>query len=122
MATTSFAVLTGTSRTQRLDVRGTVAGSFRGAYDILVRPRGSRTAREQKDGAVQPNFLSGLSGGISTREWHRIERLPGVEVAAPIENVGYILPLARLPVRVSVGTERGLAFCAPASCGVRSDG
>lgn len=101
VATTSFAVLTGTSQTQRLDVRGTVAKSFRGDYDILVRPRGSRTAREQQSGSLQPNFLSGLFGGISEREWREILRIPGVEVAAPIANVGYVLTTAQVPVDLS---------------------
>ena len=101
IATTSFAVLTGTSDTQRLQVRGTVAKSFRGDYDILVRPRGSRTAREQQTGSLQPNFLSGLFGGISEQQWRTILRLPGVEVAAPIANVGYVLATARVPVDLS---------------------
>src|SRR5689334_2630193 len=87
VATTGFTVLTGTSESQRLDVRGSVARSFRGSYDVLVRPRGSRSAFERRTGAVQPNFLSGLYGGISIAQWRRIQRLPGVEVAAPIANV-----------------------------------
>src|SRR3954454_3540556 len=91
VATTSFTVLTGTSDSQRLEVRGTVAKAFRGDYDVLVRPRGSRTARERRTGQLQPNFLSGLFGGIGDRQWHRIERLPGVQVAAPIANLGYVL-------------------------------
>ena len=37
LATTSFTVLTGTSASQRLDVRGTVAKNYRGGYDLLVR-------------------------------------------------------------------------------------
>jgi putative ABC transport system permease protein len=98
VATTSFTVLTATSRTQRLDVRGTVARSFRGDYDILVRPRGSRSAYERRTGQVQPNFLSGLFGGITTGQWRRIERTPGVEVAASVANLGYLLPTAKVPV------------------------
>ncbi|HET6551621.1 MAG TPA: hypothetical protein VFG79_24345 [Solirubrobacter sp.] len=101
VATTSFTVLTGTSDSQRLEVRGTVAKAFRGDYDILVRPRGSRTAFERRTGQVQPNFLSGIFGGISLADWHRIQRLPGVEVAAPIANLGYVLATANVPVDLS---------------------
>jgi hypothetical protein len=106
VATTSFTVLTGTSDSQRLAVRGTVAAAFRGDYDILVRPRGSRGAVERRTGQVQPNFLSGIFGGISERQWRAIRRLPGVDVAAPIANVGYVLATARVPVDLS-GVTRG---------------
>jgi putative ABC transport system permease protein len=98
VATTSFTVLTGTSESQRLEVRGTVAAAFRGDYDILVRPRGSRGAFERRTGQVQPNFLSGIFGGISLAQWRTIRELPGVDVAAPIANVGYVLATARVPV------------------------
>jgi hypothetical protein len=105
VATTSFTVLTGASHTQRLVARGTVARNFRGDYDVLVRPRGSRTALERRTGQVQPNFLSGLFGGISLAQWHRIERVPGVAVAAPIANIGYLLPVAHVRVDIS-GADR----------------
>ena len=38
LATTSFTVLTGASRSQRLEVRGAVSRSFRTPYHVLVRP------------------------------------------------------------------------------------
>src|SRR3954470_16236506 len=101
VATTAFTVLTGTSESQRLEVRGTVAKAFRGDYDILVRPRGSRTALERRTGQVQPNFLSGIFGGISTAQWRDVQRLAGVEVAAPLANLGYVLQTAEIPVDVS---------------------
>lgn len=111
VATAAFTVLTATSRTQRLDVRGTVAESFRGDYDVLVRPHGSRNAFERQTGQVQPNFLSGVFGGITLRQWRRIEHLPGVDVAAPIANIGYLLPTAkvRIPVEEAAGP-RGRAL------------
>jgi putative ABC transport system permease protein len=102
VASTSFTVLTGTSDSQRLEVRGSVAKAFRGDYDVLVRPRGSRGAFERRTGQVQPNFLSGLFGGITTAQWRRIQRMPGVQVAAPIANLGYVLPTARVGVPLRV--------------------
>lgn len=101
IATTSFAVLTGTSESQRLQVRGTVAKSFRSDYDILVRPRGSRNSFEQRTGQVQPNFLSGIFGGISDAQWRTVRGLPGIDVAAPIANVGYVLATAQVPIDLS---------------------
>ena len=101
VATAAFTVLTGTSETQRLEARGTVERSFRGDYDVLVRPRGSRSAIERRSGQAPPNFLSELYEGITHAQWRRIQRLPGIEVAAPIANVGYVFPTARVPVDVS---------------------
>lgn len=106
VATTAFVVLTGTSEVQQLAVRGSIARSFHAAYDILVRPAGSQSAYEQRTGRVRPNYLSGLFGGISVAQWHRIERLPGVSVAAPIANIGYVLPTVTVPVDLTRAVPR----------------
>lgn len=74
--------------------------SFRSAYDILVRPRGAQTELERGEGLVQANFQSGIYGGITEAQWKQILDLPGVEVAAPVANVGYILTTT--PVRVQI--------------------
>ena len=93
VAVTAFCVLTASARTSQLRTAGTVSAHFRAAYDILVRPKGSRTRLESSTGTVQPNFLSGIYGGISLRQYHDIAQLPGVSVAAPIAMVGYSLPI-----------------------------
>ncbi len=41
---------------------------------------------------MPPNYLSGIFGGITLREWHQILGICGVEVAAPVANIGYVLP------------------------------
>ncbi len=89
VAATAFTVLTAASRTAQLRTVGQVTANFRPAYDILVRPKGSRTAVEDTTGTVQPDFLSGIYGGITTSQWQQIEQIPGVQVAAPIAMVGY---------------------------------
>jgi hypothetical protein len=68
---------------------GTVSANFKAAYDILVRPKGARTALESKTGTVQPDFLSGLYGGITMAQYRQIQQVPGVQVAAPIAMAGY---------------------------------
>ena len=88
----SFVLLLSAARTGELRVRGTVAKNFRPAYDILVRPRGSSTSLERSQGLVPDNYLSGIFGGISLGQYHQIEHLHGVEVAAPIANIGYVVP------------------------------
>jgi hypothetical protein len=89
VAATAFTVLTAASRTAQVRTVGKVSANFAPAYDILVRPKGARTAQESKTGTVAPDFLSGIYGGITMAQYHRIQQIPGVEVAAPIAMVGY---------------------------------
>jgi putative ABC transport system permease protein len=89
LAATAFTVLTAASRTAQLRTVGKVSANFAPAYDILVRPRGARTAQENKTGTVQPDFLSGIYGGITMAQYHQIQQITGVQVAAPIAMVGY---------------------------------
>jgi putative ABC transport system permease protein len=93
VAAASFTVLTAAARTSTIQVRGTVESNYRAAYDVLVRPSGSLTRLEREQGLVRPNFLSGIFGGITLAQYEEIKRIPGVAVAAPIANVGYVLPL-----------------------------
>jgi len=74
-------------------VRGSVKSNYQTAYDILVRPKGSALPLERAQGLVRDNYLSGLFGGITLAQYHQVERLPGVDVAAPIANVGYVIPI-----------------------------
>jgi putative ABC transport system permease protein len=97
VATTSFTLLTAASRTAQLRTSGTVSAHFAPAYEILVRPKGSRTQLEAQTRTVQPNFLSGIFGGISTADYRRISRINGVDVAAPIAMVGYTLVKVAIP-------------------------
>ncbi len=96
LATTAFTVLTAASRTAQLRTVGTVSAHFVPAYDILVRPKSARTALETLTGTVQPNFLSGLYGGITMAQYHQIAQIPNVQVAAPIAMVGYTLLVSQL--------------------------
>jgi putative ABC transport system permease protein len=112
VAVTAFTVLTAASRTSQLRTVGTVTAHFRSAYDILVRPQGARTALESRTGTVQPNFLSGIYGGISFAQYHEIQQIPGVQVAAPIAMAGYLMPVVpvtvELPAAAAAGHDRQL--------------
>ncbi|GLL03205.1 FtsX-like permease family protein [Dactylosporangium matsuzakiense] len=89
VATTGFTVLTGATQTAQLEVTGEVSRSAGAAYQVLVRPRGTRTALEDDRQKVRPNSLSGIYGGITPEQVRQIAALDGVEVAAPIAMVGY---------------------------------
>jgi hypothetical protein len=92
VATASFSVLSAAGKTSEIRVRGSVNSNYRTAYDILVRPKGASLLLERQQGLVRDNYLSGLFGGITLMQYSQILRLPGVEVAAPIANIGYVIP------------------------------
>lgn len=92
VAAVAFVLLTAATRSSELHVRGTVQRSYRTAYDVLVRPRGARDTLERSAGLVRDNYLSGIYGGITLAQWRQIEGLPGVGVAAPVANIGFVLP------------------------------
>ena len=98
VAATAFTVLTATARAAQIRTIGTVNAHFQPSYDILVRPAGARSSLEKATGTVQPGFLSGIYGGITMAQWRQIEKIPRVQVAAPIAMVGYYLVDADFPV------------------------
>ncbi|WP_345133763.1 FtsX-like permease family protein [Dactylosporangium darangshiense] len=89
VATTGFTVLSGTTATARLQVTGVVSENARAAYDILVRPVGTRLPMETDLGLVQPHAMSALYGGITMRQYEQVQHLAGVDVAAPVAVLGY---------------------------------
>lgn len=91
VAAVSFTVLTSAADTSELRVKGTVTRNFRTAYDILVRPPDSFTELERERGLVRANYLGGIFGGITHEQYRKIRNIPGVDVAAPIANIGYIM-------------------------------
>lgn len=92
VAATGFTVLTATARTSQLQVVGTVHANSRSAYDILLRPRGTRSAVEQSAGLVRGDYLSGIYGGITQAQYARVAHTRGVSVAAPVAILGYLMP------------------------------
>lgn len=100
VAAASFVLLTAAGKTTELRVQGSVESNFRAAYDVLVRPRGSMTTFERTLRLVRPNYLSGIYGGITLDQWQRVKQVHGVDIAAPIANIGYVLPFVSIPVPV----------------------
>ncbi|MCC6497823.1 MAG: ABC transporter permease [Propionibacteriaceae bacterium] len=98
LAVSSFVVLTGTVERQRLEVTQLVNTNYRGAYDVLVRPKGSTSAMEAADGLVRQNYLSGIYGGITLDQVGQIRKVTGVQVAAPIAMVGVTWRLQQIVI------------------------
>lgn len=101
VAAVSFTLLTSAASTSELRVIRTVTENFRPAYDILVRPPDSFSPLERERGLVRANYLSGILGGITMDQYREIRRIPGIEVAAPIANIGYIMPFTDISVRLN---------------------
>ena len=90
MATVAcFALVGASAKTEQVTVHGTLEADSRAAYDLLVRPAGSVSAAEQRGGLVSSTAMSSIDGGITLKQWHEIEQIPGVYAAAPVAVVGY---------------------------------
>lgn len=106
VAALGFTVLTASSEASQLETVGTVRAHARTVYDILVRPQGARSAAETSQGLVAPGLLSSTTGGISLEQWHQIQAVPGVDVAAPIAVLGYMSPRTQVGVNTHQGGTR----------------
>jgi ABC-type lipoprotein release transport system permease subunit len=100
VASVSFSLLTAAASTSQLEVHGTVDAAARPAYDILVRPKGAADAIETQDNLVRDNYLADTFGGITLAQWHEIEALRGVSIAAPIANIGYMVLEATIAIPI----------------------
>ncbi|HEY7223950.1 MAG TPA: ABC transporter permease [Micromonosporaceae bacterium] len=109
VATTGFTVLTSESAAERLQVTSTVSANARSVYDILVRPKGSQTSVETRSGLVTPDFLSGQFGGITLDQWHQIQAISGIDVAAPVAMIGYVYVQADFRIDVTSAINRSKA-------------
>src|SRR5205085_12273835 len=65
VAGVAFTILTASAHTAAFHTRGTITRNYRTAYDILVRPHGSTTPLERREGLVRDNYLSGIYCGMS---------------------------------------------------------
>lgn len=100
VASLSATLLTAAVDTSAAQVQGTVNASFRTSYDLLVRPPGTQTLLEAEQGLVRNNVESGIFGGITLRQWRTVLGIPGVEVAAPVQYLGYVLASATYHARL----------------------
>ncbi|WP_186673727.1 FtsX-like permease family protein [Sporosarcina sp. BP05] len=72
--------------------KGTVVDSLQkkwdASYHIVVRPEGTKGIA-QNDNFFDPNYISGVSGGISLDEYNKIKEIPDIDIAAPISMIGF---------------------------------
>ncbi len=100
VAAVSFTLLTSAATTGALEVKGTIAKNWRNAYDILVRPGRTYSPLERADGLVADDYLSGIFGGITLNQWRQVLSIPGVAIAAPVANLGYVVTSATVTIHL----------------------
>jgi putative ABC transport system permease protein len=101
VAAVGFSLLTAAVDVGTARITGVVSSNWRGAYDILVLPAGSGRSALTPGHPVQANYLSTGAGGITLAQYQEVSRLPGIEVAAPLEIVGYVLETVSVPVALT---------------------
>lgn len=100
LITAGLSYLAGTLQQSQAEVSQKLEDRWRVSYDILVRPPQS----PETESFFTPGQLTGAGGGISLEQWQQIKAVDGVEVAAPVTQVGWV----NYPVSVSVKAENGL--------------
>lgn len=60
---------------------------WKSSYHLVVRPQGSRSVTEELN-LLEPNYLSGMEGGISLEQYEQIKQIANVDIAAPIAMIG----------------------------------
>jgi putative ABC transport system permease protein len=101
VAAVGFSLLTAAVDVGTAKITGVVSSNWRGAYDILVLPAASGRSALTPGHPVQANYLSTGAGGITLAQYQAVSRLPGIEVAAPLEIVGYVLETVSVPVALT---------------------
>ncbi|WP_323679500.1 ABC transporter permease [Exiguobacterium indicum] len=71
-------------------VEQTLQKKWSSAYDIVVRPKGSQMSTESSK-LLEPNYLNGINGGISFKQYQQIKKMNEVDIAAPVAVMGYVM-------------------------------
>ena len=95
VATGCFTLLSANATTEQLQSTGTVEDNYRPIY---TRPPCDRRVRSCRSSSWTPATLSASHGGISLDQWHAVQAVPGVAVAAPVAVLGYVTPTVRVPI------------------------
>ncbi|WP_114571612.1 FtsX-like permease family protein [Exiguobacterium flavidum] len=87
IVSTGLSYLVGITQANNGTVVNELQKRWDASYDLIVRPPGSRSATEKLK-LLEPNYMSGLDGGITMEQYEKIKKIENVEVAAPIAMIG----------------------------------
>ncbi len=80
-------ILSTTTLTTTLRTKQIINQNWRPMYDLVVLPPQAHIPQGQ---AIPSNLFEGYQGGISVQQYHQIQQIPGVTLAAPIAFLGYV--------------------------------
>lgn len=91
LAACALILLSATTQTTVVQGNQIISQSWRSSYDLVVLPS---SAHLPSKSLIPGALLEGYDGGISIQQYHQIQHLPGIAVAAPIAYIGY----AQMPI------------------------
>lgn len=86
---TGLSYLIGITQTNNGTVVDELQKRWESSYHLVVRPQGSRSVTEDLN-LLEPNYLSGMEGGISLAQYEQIKEIKDIAIAAPIAMMGSI--------------------------------
>ncbi|RLQ94211.1 ABC transporter permease [Falsibacillus albus] len=89
IVSTGLSYLVGVTQSNNGTIVDELQKRWKSSYHIVVRPPGSRSVTEDKN-LFEPNYLSGLAGGITMDQYETIKSMGDIDVAAPIAMLGYV--------------------------------
>ncbi|HLX57773.1 MAG TPA: hypothetical protein VKR83_12170, partial [Ktedonobacteraceae bacterium] len=94
LAACALVLLSATTQTTVVQANQIISQNWRSTYDLVVL---SPQAKITSKNTIPDDLMEGYDGGISLQQYQQIEKLPGVEVAAPIAYIGYVqMPIPEL--------------------------
>ena len=88
-------------------VEQTLQKKWSSAYDIVVRPKGSQMTTESNN-LLEPNYLNGINGGISFKQYQQIKQMNEIDIAAPVAVMGYANIGISIPNQIHFPDEPGI--------------
>lgn len=89
IVSTGLSYLVGVTQSNSGTVVDELQQRWKSSYHIVVRPADSRSVTEELN-LLEPNYQSGLSGGITMEQLETVKGIDDVEVAAPIAMIGFV--------------------------------
>ncbi|MCT4784785.1 FtsX-like permease family protein [Exiguobacterium aestuarii] len=87
IVSTGLSYLVGLTESNKGTVVSELEKRWKSSYHLVVRPHGTRSVTEELD-LLEPNYMSGLDGGITLEQYEQIKQIEDIEVAAPIAMIG----------------------------------
>jgi hypothetical protein len=89
IVSTGLSYLVGVTQSNKGTIVDELQNRWKSSYHIVVRPPGTRSVTEELN-LLEPNYQSGLSGGISLEQYNQIKAMSDIDIAAPIAMIGFV--------------------------------